>query len=449
MRGWNVKRAALASVLWLGAAAQARAEVVTLASLEQRALEQHARVASGQLRVRAAEAEVRQAESAMRPRVGMSVEATAAPGRILRQQDPNDPSFYVQGIRDPSQASGADRRDALIPRPRVGGGIQVDAPLYDFGRTSAAVQAGGARRRAAEADVELGRAQVVGDVRAAYLAWLSAHQMRALATSASEDAARRAERVNALVGEGARPRTDVPPVDADRLLSQLEQERAEGELATAQLALEQVVGEPLGEAAEPELALLERAMPDAPDKALDPALKVLGHQRTALRAAARLQRKQRAPLLASSIAAGYYGQLTQRPDGDGGYDYGFRAFPSYSLGLSLTIPLWDGGSTRAAAEAAEANAAELDLTLASAERERNAAYDRARLEAEHAEKRKQLAVQLLEVCKQRVADTEAGYELGAMQFDQVQQARALLRRAQTEVVMAAVARTAAVLRVAR
>jgi outer membrane protein TolC len=142
-----------------------------------------------------------------------------------------------------------------------------------------------------------------------------------------------------------------------------------------------------------------------------------------------------------------YGQLTQKPRGDREDAFSFSTFPSYSLGLALTVPLWDGGGSKAGAEAAEANAAELGLRMEGAQRERAEERERARLEAEHADKRRALAEQLLTVCKTRVDDAEAGYELGAMQFDQVQQARALMRRAETELVMAKVAHAAAVLRV--
>src|SRR5688500_14834622 len=80
---------------WLSTSS-ASADVVTLAALEQRALEKHTRLSAGALRVRAADAEVRQAESAFRPRVGLSVDANAAPGRVLREQGDG---FYIQGVR--------------------------------------------------------------------------------------------------------------------------------------------------------------------------------------------------------------------------------------------------------------------------------------------------------------------------------------------------------------
>ncbi len=127
---------------------------------------------------------------------------------------------------------------------------------------------------------------------------------------------------------------------------------------------------------------------------------------------------------------------------------GSTVLPSYAVGLAMAIPLWDGGGNHAAAEATEAQADELRLRLESTESDRNFERRRADLDAEHALARQQTAEKLREVCAARVTDVEAGYELGAMQFDQVQQARSMLRRAETEVVLARVARAEAILRFA-
>lgn len=448
MRGTRLGIAA-AAYASLALASVAHAEVIELAELEKRALEKHALLTMSALRERAASAEIRQAESAYKPRIGLNVDANAAPGRALRKlpgQLPGQDDFYVQGV--PSLGR-ENLGQAFLPRPRVGAGVQFDAYLYDFGRTEAAVAVGRAKKRAAEADGELSRKQIIAMVRGAYLGWLSAELIYAIAAKASADATQRSARVAALIEEGARPRTDFAPVDADRLLSELERERAEGELENARLTLEASVGEPLPEAAEPDPGLLELdASMRAPEP--DPALRVLAQQRLGLEASARLSRKQRAPLLSTTLSAGVYGQLTQtaKQDEPGEWNYGFSAFPAYSLGLSLTVPLWDGGETKAAAEAAEARAAELGLQSESSERERQQELVRAHADVEHAQKRHAMAEQLRVVCTTRVSDAEAGYELGAMQFDQVQQARALLRRAETEVVLAQVARAEAILRVA-
>ncbi|MEY4511209.1 MAG: hypothetical protein RLZZ450_3331 [Pseudomonadota bacterium] len=440
-----------AVVLSWGLTSVAAAEVVPLQDLEQRALEHHALLQVGAARERAAAATVREAESAYMPRVGVNVDSNLGPGRRLVKVQNQfhrengvvvlDPDDYVlvQGVNALTKKNTAS---ALTPQWRSTASLALGANLYDFGRTQAAVAASRAKLESTKAERDLTKAQVVAGVRIAYLTWLSAHQMTQLTTTSSEDGARRSARVAALVQEGARPRAELAPVEADRLLTELELERSLGDLDGARLMLEQAVGATLSTTAEPDLSVLDVAsIVAAPvQPSADPALRVLVHQRAALEATARMHRKEGLPVLSANAAAGIGVQIAPRQT--------TRAFPNYIVGLAMTIPLWDGGGNKAAADATEAQADELRLRLESTESEREHEHKRARLDAEHAEKRQHTAELLLEVCSTRVADVEAGYELGAMQFDQVQQARAQLRRAQTEVVLARVARAEAVLRLA-
>lgn len=434
--------AAVFAALVFGSAA--RAEVVPLAALEQRAVEKHALLRASAERTRAAAADVKQAESAYRPRMGLTADATAAPGRRLLKipalevrpdgtvaPRPGEGTYRVQGAQTITQGG-----DAFLPQIRTGADVSLGANLYDFGKTRSLVAASRAKLKSTQVDEDLTRAQIVAGVRGAYLSWLSAHQLLKLSAASHDDAARRSERANALVQEGARPRGDLAPVEADRLLSQLERQRAEGELEGARLVLEQSVGEPLVAQAEPDAALLaidlgeDRGAPDAELRSLDA-------QRATLMASAQAQRRTNAPVLSTSFSVGVHAQ--GRED--------WSVFPTYLAGLSLTVPLWDGGASRASAEAADARADEVRIRLEHAEVIRAQELARARLDIVHADQRASTAQQLLEVCTKRLSDVEAGYEMGAMQFEQVVQARTLLRRAETELVMAKVTRAEAVLRV--
>jgi outer membrane protein TolC len=435
-------RSVVAAVMlsW-GLTSGASADVVSLKELEQRALQHHSLLQAGAARERAAAATVREAESAYMPRIGLNVDSNIAPGRrVIAVRDSAGKEAQVVGF---NTINGPGSSLAFLPQWRTLANLALAANLYDFGRTASAVAASRAKHESTKVEHDLTKAQIVGGVRVTYLTWLSAHQMYRLTVIAAEDGARRSERVKAFVQEGARPRAELAPVEADRLLSELELERAHGDLDTSALMLAQAVGEPLSATAEPDLHVLDIAAP-APDTAsrqVDPALRMLVHQRAALEATARMHRKEGMPMLSASAAAGFGAQVDLQ-------DGSFKPFPNYAVGLGLTVPLWDGGGNKAAADATEAQADELRLRLESTESEREHERKRARLDAEHAEKRQHTAEQLLEVCSTRVADVEAGYELGAMQFDQVQQARAQLRRAQTEVVLARVARAEAVLRLA-
>jgi outer membrane protein TolC len=293
-----------------------------------------------------------------------------------------------------------------------------------------------ARLEATKAENEVTRSDLVAVVRASYLSWLSAVELHRIAAEATADGSQRSERVSALISEGARPRGDLAPVEADRLLSQLELERALSDMEEARMGLEYAVGEQLSPTAEPDLKLLDTQVTTKSSKP-DPQLRLLVFQRAVFEATARLQRKAGMPAFTTAIAAG----VGVQPDP-------LRYLPVYQVGVGLSIPIWDGGGSDASADATDARVDELRLRLEDAEAERNQEHAKAALEAEHALKRRATAEQLIEVCTARVSDTETGYAMGAMQFDQVQQARSMLRRAQTELVMAKVARTEALLRTA-
>jgi outer membrane protein TolC len=438
-------RAFLLVLIGMGVTSTAAAEVVPLADLEKRALERHVAVLASEARERAASAGVREAISNYYPHIGVQVDANAQPGRRIfqvRAEDP-DESILVQGanaidLDARGEAAKEQRRNIRRPVFRTTALMQLTSTLYDFGRTASGVAVSRARLEATRAENDVNRAEVVAVVRGAYLTWLSATELHRIAAEASVDGAQRSERVSALITEGARPRGDFAPVEADRLLSQLELERAIADMEEARMALEFAVGEPLSQQAEPDVKLLDLEAA-APTSKPDPHLRLLVFQRAVYEATARMQRKAGLPAFTAGIGGGFGVQ----PDPEG-----VRILPSYQVGVGLSVPIWDGGGSSASAAATDARADELRLRAEDAEAERNQEHAKASLAAEHALKRQATAQQLIEVCKSRVTDTETGYAMGAMQFDQVQQARSMLRRAETELVMAKVAHTEALLRTA-
>lgn len=411
-----------------------RAEVVELLSLERIALEHHALLRAGAARERAAWAEVRQTASAYHPRVGMAADGTAAPGSRLIAIPGSD--YLVQGART------IDKHGAFQPQIRAGASVTVAANLYDFGRTSAAVAASRAQHAAVEGAQVLTRTEVVIGIRSAYLAWLSAFELHKLAVAANIDAAARAERVQALIGEGARPHGDLVPVQTDSVLAELELKRARGQLKAAQLILEQASGVQLSDTAEPDPKVLEAQPEPKSTQRAHPSTFSLKQQRSALEATARMHRRERLPILATSLGLGV-GARFQDTNGS----LKTYLFPTFIAGLSLTVPLWDGGAAKSAADAAEARMEELSVQLESSERAAKQDRERALTDAENAQELEETASRLIELCRARVRDTESGYELGAMQFEQVHQARASLRHAETEMIQARIARAEAVLRI--
>ena len=432
---------ALTMLFLLVSPSLARAEVVRLGELERQATQGREVLDVDAARARGAQAEARKAAATRYPRFALKAESTLAPGRQLievfdndavdanGQIDPNADPYLVQATPSLDQGS-----DAFALQLRNGLELNGQASLYDFGRSKAAIAAGRASEAAFMAQGAVTRTAIVRGVRASYLAWLSAHQLAQLSEQAAREAAQRRERVAALIQEGVRPSGDLTPARADELLTKLELERAQGELASARLGLEHAVGAPLSASAEPDLTLLQVDEANvAPGE--DPAARALAKQHAAAVALVRMHDKADAPELSTAVSAGVRNQ-------------GSAVFPLYGAALTLSVPLWDGGLSDASVEAARARVAELDAQRRSHEKERERGIAQATLDAQNALSRLATAQELIDVCTQRLKEAEDGYELGATGIDAIAQARNLLRRAQTELLLTKISHRAAKLRMA-
>jgi outer membrane protein len=407
----------------------AAAEVVTLASLEQIALQRRPALAAGAAHVRGARAGIEKAESAYYPTLSFGASGALAPGGTLATvRDIHDNEFLVSSPRQ--TGDGAELLDSFIPQVRSDVTLELKTNLYDFGRASAMVDASRALHDAAQAEQDVQKQAVVRAVRAAYLAWLGASELLALAREAQTDAQGRRARMSELIAEGVQPQSELSLARADEVLSRLELERASADLRGARLGLETAVGSRLHDTAEPDRSLLELVPKPA---SADPESRAFQLQRDAASRQARAERKADAPQLAAGIKAGMRSQ-----------DKEF--FPAYSLGISFSLPIWDGGATRASVEAAMARADEAGALLRDHEQQRLAQVERAQLDAETAATRLATAGELLEIAEQRMREVEQRYELGASGLDALSQARTLLRRARTEMILARLARADTALR---
>jgi outer membrane protein len=420
----------------------ASAEVVELGALERMAVQNRPALAAGQARTRAARAELEQARSAYYPTLSLEAQTSLGPGRELVRIQTPDGEVLVQGARAFDRDGGIDG-DALVPSWRNELDLQLKGNLYDFGRTSAAVDAGRAQHASAQAEQEAARQAIVLSVRAAYLGWLGQTELLAIAEQATAEAERRSQRVQALIDEGARPQAELSIARADEMLAKLELERARGALRAARLQLEHTVGSRLAPSAEPDRALLEpEDAPAAPGSTDDATLRALALKQQAARADARRREHADAPVLAGALSAG----VRAHSDLD---DDEHDVFPGYAVGLSFSLPMLDGGSTDAAAGIARARAEALAAELEAERRQRLNERERAGLDRDNARAQLQTADALLAVVTQRVSEAEQSYELGASGLEPLAQARALLRRAQTELLHAKLALAEAQLRLSR
>jgi outer membrane protein TolC len=439
----------LMSMCVLGVSAASAQQVVTLAELERKAVQNRPALDANDAATRGADADVQRALSGYYPLLSVEGAGVLSPGNSLQAlpcvelsnpEDPESPpalcatEFYVPAQRqlkadDDVSAYG----DALEPILRYSLELEAKMSLYDFGKTSSTVDASRGKRAAVQAQRDVTRMKIVKLVRSVYLAWLGANELLSVTEVAAADAKARSERVGALISEGMRPRADLTPVRSDELLAQLELERARGDVAKRKILLEHAVGAPLPDGAVPDRTLLEykRATRDADD----PELRALQLERTAAEQAAVAADNGDNAVLGGLGSVGLYGQPSNSSFG-----------PSYNVGVNLNVPLWDGGGDEASADAARARKAGIEAQIREHELSRDQEQREVSLDVENATRRLETAEALLASTTTQLEEAEARYDLGAGGIEPIAVARAMMRRAHTELLLAKIARVEAALR---
>lgn len=423
-------------------------QVVTLAELERQAVQNRPALDANDAATRGADSDVQRALSGYYPL--LSVEGTGAfsPGNSLEalpcvkhvDDDPDLPlmtcptEFYVSAQRQLTDEDGVgEYGDALQPIFRYGLELEAKVSLYDFGKTSSTVHASRGKRAAVQAQRDVTRMKIVKLVRAGYLGWLAANELLSVTEIAAADAKERTTRVNALISEGMRPKADLTPVRSDELLAQLELARARGDVAKRKLLLEHAAGVSLPDESVPDRTLLE--YDGATRDADDPELRSLQLERTAAEQAAVAADSGDNAVLGGLGSVGVYGQPSS----------GSFA-PSYNVGLSLNVPLWDGGGDEASADAARARKAGIDAQIRDHELSRTQEQREVALDIENATKRLVTAQALLASTTAQLEEAETRYDLGGGGIEPIAVARAMMRRAHTELLLAKIARVEAALR---
>ncbi|MFZ1864351.1 MAG: TolC family protein [Polyangiales bacterium] len=420
--------AVLALLAAMAAPEVASAEVVTLQQLEEVALQNRARWEAVEATTERAAAEVDAARAGLKPTFLLNAEGAIAPGSYVEQVQTTD--GRVVNVRASPTVS---ESTAFRPNARYEATVAMRAPLYD-GQNRASIEAAEANEAAAQASSTASRQELLANVRVAYLDWLAADLEQDLAAASTKDASAQRKRIEERVAGG-----DIPPPDLDvaryqELQAELAGADSEARLAHARRAVEAAVGIELAPDAEPdpELLSIDAADSDSADSS-DWNVQALERERDAARQEAQMYRRSRVPVLAVVGQTGLAGINSY-------------AFPMYRLGLNLAVPLWDGGRAVALAHAADARAIELDARARDAELAEQDEHTQAMLDRSHAEKQLVLVDALVSVSERRVEQAQASYDLGEGSLDNVADARASLRDAQSRRVQIRVARAEAVLR---
>jgi outer membrane protein TolC len=408
------------------ASVSARAQVARLADLEESALRHAPAISASQARVAQANARVNRAQNAYYPTFALDATGSLAPGqKLIELEDINKEKYWASGSRALNQGG------AFTPQPRYGVLLGLRDNLYDFGRRRAAVEAASADRLAVQADVRATERGVRRAVRAAYLRWATAHALWALAQESARAAELREKRVLDLIHEGVRPQADSTAAAAQSAQAAIDAERAAADLDAARIDLGLTAHRDLTPQAKPEPELLSGQAKSVPDKRqADPTIAALAAQRGAAEANARMYNRASSPVLAASANAGVEGRTD-------------TVFPVYAVGLSFSLPLWDGGISSAQCDEARAKAAEIEA-LATARRDAQR-YGSKQTEAAkaHAARRIDLARRLVMLGESRLRELEAGEDLTAEGAANLAAAQVELARARLELVWAPSARAEA------
>lgn len=409
-----------------GAASASSGVAVSLSELEAHARKAQPGKRLGDARVQEARARIDAARAAYAPSFNLLSEVSLTPGqRIVTIED------YKVNAAFPLGTSGAFR-----PAARYGVTLDVRSNLYDFGRTRAAVDAAEAALRAERAQLRGAAEQAVLDVRAGYLRWATAHALWSIAQRTQRAAEQQLERTRAAIEEGARPSIALSAAQSGEGFARLELERARAELDGAREDLGYVAGADLDEGAFPADDVLQMSGTEpvrtSQQAQRDARVQALREQQSAASANARAHEHALRPVVSASAQAGVQG-LNE------------NLFPVYRVGVSVLVPLWDGGAEAANRGQAQALAAQLGAQVEQLERGQRRADQRSQQLRRQAERRISIAAQLVQVCGARLEQLEEASPLDAATRSEVAEARSALSRAQTELVMARALRAQAML----
>jgi outer membrane protein len=416
-----------------GAARSARAETLTLGEVEARAQRERPELVERRASIDRANAELAAVRARSGPTLGARGDISIAPGSKLLRILYDDDEYFVSG------APALGQKGALIPRPRYAAILGGKYTLLDFGRTSLGVRAAEAAISAERASLIQAKVELVRAARDAYLTWLEAHQTWQLAKSDAEVTTARTKNVRELIAEGARPATDATLSAYDEQLARLREARARRASSMTFEALAAAVQSELPAGAEPELAVIEPGAPTPPSpsetaapgtgrasatvsdaSANDQRLQAFERKRAAALSAANAADRSRAPQLDVSGEIGVQGQDTQ-------------VFPSYRAGLSLTIPLYDGGVQSALADQYRAEALGLEARRQLLDKQLTAQRRAAEHALSSAGEELTMSLALLGTAEALLAEAEEHYRAGSDTLERVLSAQRSLVQARREV----------------
>jgi outer membrane protein len=319
--------------------------------------------------------------------------------------------------------------------------LSVNQVLYDFGKTGNALDAARWGTRSSQQDLARIVQEAVLNVKQAYFALLQAKKLVLVEQKTVEQTESHLRQAQAFFRAGSKPRYDVTRAEVDVNNARLGLINANSSVRIRTIALNNAMGADPGQAIEIDDAFPPpREMPSL-EKTLDDALKKrpeLSKADADIETARARVRAEEANYLPTLSASGAYNWAS------GTQDLGsFNGVPlqgdvqnSWNAGVTLSVPLYQGGLTKGRVSEARANLMALEMQRDSLKQsiglEVNQSYadmDSARLRIEVMESSLQKARENLELAQGR-------YEAGIGPYIEVTDAQLSAVQAETDYVQA-------------
>ena len=228
-------------------------------------------------------------------------------------------------------------------------GIRAEQLLYDFGRTATRIDIRKSSLEAARSELNATDDRAVFNARLAYYNMLKIARDKEVAAETVKQFEQHLEQAQGFFEAGVKPRYDVTKAEVDLSSARLVQIQVNNNLRLARVILNNAMGLP-----EAPDYLLEDNLNFVPftlpfDQALSlalnhrPDLKALMLKKQAAEQAVDLARKGDAPTLSGNAGAAYSGDVNSMDEG-------------WSVGIALTVPVFNGHLTRHQIGEARANA---------------------------------------------------------------------------------------------
>jgi TolC family type I secretion outer membrane protein len=282
----------------------------------------------------------------------------AGMGRVTQAASPYQPHVQVSTGYSENHASGGAFGDTVTKNYATT--LSVNQMLYDFGKTGNALDAADFGARSAETDVDRVMQDVVLNVKQAYYALLQAKKLLIVAEQTLAQTEGHFKRAEAFFRAGSRPRFDVTRAEVDVNSARLGLINAQSSVRLRTIALSNAMGvEPAAGIDVEDIFSQPSAIPSLEQAQADalknrPEMLKAGADIRSAEARVRTERSNYLPTLSASAAYSWANGTTEMGE-FGGAQLKGDIGNNWNAGVTLSLPLYEGGLTRGRVGEARAN----------------------------------------------------------------------------------------------